>query len=564
MTTMQWIPGRRGVALGLALAVTLATTLAAQAPPQGSVPQAPEPLSVKLDKIFERWDRPGSPGCAVGVAQQGRVVYVQGYGMANLEYGVRIRPDTVFESGSVAKQFTAAAIALLVQDGKLALQDPARKYVPELPDFGTPITLQHLLNHTSGLRSQWPMLALAGRPATQAVHTVDEILELVSGYTDLNFKPGGEYLYNNTAFTLLGVIVSRVSGKSLNAFMQERLFMPLGMRRTQWRDDFTAIVEGRATAYRMGPGGQFRTLMPFTNVIGNGGLLSTVGDWLIWNENLDNPRVGGKAMVDQVQTRGRLNDGFVNEYAQGITVTDYRGAREISHGGSTAGYQTFLARWPDERLSVAVMCNTTGTNPALYAHQVADLILGERLAARPTLTAVEIPADRLRKLAGVYREPKTDALVRITYDEKAKGMRAGGAALVPTGANVFTAAEGARTFTVDEAAPGGTRRITETDGRSRPRVWELQRPFAPTAQQLAEFAGEYQCPELQVTYTVYVEGNALKVRFRPAQRLTLTPAFPDGFEEGGDTFRFTREPAGRIDGFQVYAGRVWHLRFVRQ
>lgn len=548
--------------LSFVVCAVVSSSVLAQGPPQA--PPANEPISAKIDKVFERWDRPGSAGCAVGVAQRGRIVYVQGYGMANLEHGVRIRPDTIFESGSVAKQFTASAIGLLVQDGKIALQDPARKYVPELPDFGTPITIQHLLTHTSGLRSQWPMLEMAGRPATQAVHTNEEIVELVSGYTDLNFKPGDEYLYNNTAFTLLGVIVSRVSGKSLNAFTQERLFIPLGMRSTQWRDDFTAIVEGRATAYRLGPGGQFRTLMPFTNVIGNGGLLSTVGDWLIWNEHLDNPRVGGKAMVDQLQTRGRLNDGFVNEYAQGLVVTDYRGVREVSHGGSTAGYQTFLARWPDDRLSVAVMCNTTGTNPSGYAHQVADLFLGDRLAPTPTMSVFDVSTDTLKKLTGVYRELKTDAIIRVTFDERAKGLRVGGTAVVPTGPDVFVAPVGGRTFTVGGGAAGGFRRITESDERSRPRVWDAQPPFAPTVAQLAEFAGEYLCPELQVTYTVYVEGSTLKVRFRPARRMTLAPAFPDGFEAAGDTMRFTRDGAGRIDGFRVCAGRVWHLKFVKK
>jgi CubicO group peptidase (beta-lactamase class C family) len=311
------------------------------------------------DKIFERWDRPGSAGCAVGVSHDGTVVYTHGYGMANLEYGVRIRPDTIFESGSVAKQFTAAAIVLLALDGKLSLDDPVRKYIPELPDFGTPILIRHFLSHTGGLRSQWPMLTLEGRPPGRAVHTIDEILELVSGYKELNFKPGDEYLYNNTGFTLLSVVVQRASGKSFNDYCQERLFKPLGMTRTHWRTDFTEVVEDRATAYRLAPNGQFRTNASFTDVVGNGGLLSTVGDWLIWNENLDNPRVGGRAMVEQLETRARLNDGFVIEYAKGLNVADYRGVREVSHGGSTAGYQTFLARWPDERLSV-VMC----TRPA--------------------------------------------------------------------------------------------------------------------------------------------------------------------------------------------------------
>ncbi len=540
---------------------------AAQTPSaQADVRAAASEIPAAIDKIFERWDRPGSPGCAVGISHRGQVVYQRGYGMANLEYGVRIRPDTIFESGSVAKQFTAAAVVLLALDGKLSLDDPVRKYVPELPDFGAPILIRQFLNHTSGLRSQWPMLSLAGRPPTQAVHTVDEILELVSGYKELNFKPGDEYLYNNTAFTLLSVVVERVSGKKFDEFCQERMFKPLGMNRTQWRDDFTEIVEDRATAYRRLPSGEFRTLMSFTNVIGNGGLLSTVGDFLIWNENLDNPRMGGQAMVDLMQTRGRLNDGFVIEYALGLNVTDYRGVREISHGGSTAGYQTFLARWPDERLSVAVLCNTTGTNPGGYAHLVADIFLAGKLHDPPEVKTADVPAETLRQLVGVYREKLTDAVARVTYDEKSKSIRAGGQTLVPTAENVLSTENGGRTYTFENEAPGGAARIIESDGgRSKPRIWELEPPFAPAPQQLAAYAGDYVCDELGgIAYTVYVDGEALKVRARPAQRMTLTPAFPDGFTEGGNTIRFTRDSQGQVEGFRVYAGRVRNLRFAKR
>jgi len=536
----------------------------AQAPAR--IPASADQVPATIDKIFERWDRPGSAGCAVGVGRRGTVVYTQGYGMANLEFGVRIRPDTIFETGSVAKQFTAAAIALLAQDGKLSIDDPVRKYVPELPDFGTPILIRHFLNHTSGIRSQWPMLTLAGRPPGLAVHTVDEILDLVSHYKELNFKPGDEYLYNNTAFTLLGVIVQRVSGKSLNEFTQERLFRPLGMTRTRWRDDFTTVVEDRSTAYRLLPNGQFRTSMPFTNVIGNGGLLTTVGDLLAWNENLDNPRVGGRAMVDQLQTRGRLNDGFVNEYAQGLTVTDYRGVREVSHGGSTAGYQTFLARFPDEGLSVAVLCNTTGTNPGAYAHQVADALLAGRLKEPPTLTPVEVPAGALERMAGLYRERSTDAILRVSWDKEKQVLRAGGQPLVPTGTGVLSAPDGPRTYSTESGWPASAppARLVEQDGRSTPRVWEAERPFAPAPAQLASFAGDYYSDELGVTYTVYVDGGLLKVRFRPARRLTLTPVFADAFEGDGNTIRFTRNAAGTIDGLLIYAGRARHVRFVRR
>ncbi len=543
---------------------TLPASHSASMPAQTSA--ATSQIPAAIDKIFERWDRPESAGCAVGVARSGEVVYTHGYGMANLEYGIRIRPDTIFESGSVAKQFTAAAIVLLALDGKLSLDDPVRKYVPELPDFGTPILIRHFLNHTSGLRSQWPMLTLAGRPPTRAVHTVDEILELVSGYKELNFKPGDEYLYNNTGFTLLSVVVERVSGKKFDDFCQERLFKPLGMTHTQWRDDFTEIVENRATAYSRLADGRFRTNMSFTNVIGNGGLLSTVGDFLIWNNNLDNPRVGGPAMVEMMETRARLNDGFAIEYGLGLAVTAYLGVREVSHGGSTAGYQTFLARWPDERLSVVVLCNTTGTNPGGYAHQVADLFLAGKLKDSPAVKAVDVPADTLSRLAGVYRERLTDAVLRVAYDASAKAIRIGGQAMVPTAANVLSASNGQLTYTIDTSAPNGAVRLTESDGgRSKPRVWDRELPFAPTGQQLAAYAGEYVCEELGgLTYSVYVESNALKVRARPAQRMTLVPTFPDGFVSGGNTIRFTRNAKGQVEGFRVYAGRVRNLRFAKR
>jgi CubicO group peptidase (beta-lactamase class C family) len=536
------------------------------APPATGAQAGAVSPAAAIDKIFERWDRSGTPGCAVGVSQGGQVVHTRGYGMANLEHGIRIWPSTVFESGSVAKQFTAAAIALLAQDGKLSIDDPVRKYVPELPDFGTPILIRHFLNHTSGIRSQWPMLTLAGRPPGSAVHTVPEILELVSHYKELNFTPGDEYLYNNTAFTLLGVIVERVSGKTLNQFTQERLFGPLGMTRTQWREDFTAIVQNRASAYRLMPDGAFRANMPFTNVIGNGGLLTTVGDLLVWNDNLDRPRIGGQDLVDWLQTRGKLNDGFEHEYAQGLVVTQYRGTREVSHGGSTAGYQTFLARFPDHGLSVAVLCNTTGTNPSRDAHEIADIMLAGKLKELPVVRAVEVAPEVLERMAGVYRETSTDAVARLVWDSKTQTLRAGGQPLVPTGPGELYTQDGARRFSTGRGWPETIvlGPLVETSERAKPRRWELQRPFKPDSAQLREFAGDYLSEELGVTYTAYVEDGALKVRFRPAQRFTLEPVFKDAFEADGNTIRFTRSPDGAVDGLRIYAGRARHVRFVKR
>jgi YD repeat-containing protein len=517
-----------------------------------------------VDRVFVRWNRSDTPGCAVGVAMGGRPVLTRGYGMANLEYGLRIRPDTIFESGSVAKQFTAAAIALLVQEGKLSLDDPVRKYIPELPDFGTPILIRHFLNHTSGLRSQWPLLTLAGRPPGMAVHTNEEILELVSRMKELNFKPGDEFLYNNTGFTLLGIVVQRVSGKSLADFSAERLFGPLGMTKTQWRDDFTKIVTDRATAYRQTREGAFHTFMSFTNVYGNGGLLTTVGDLLTWNENLDHPRVGGQAMVDELQTRGRLNDNFENEYAQGLYVTSYKGVREISHGGSTAGYQTFLARYPEHHLSIAVLCNVTTAGPSRLAHEVADIFLEGKLAEPVLPKPVAVPPDTLRRFAGVYREPLTDAALRVVMNQDGKSLRIGYEAVVAIGDHGFATPDGMRKFAFDDGTAGAPMRLRETDGRSKPRFWEAVPPFSPTSAELAAYTGAFYSEEIDTTYRLVVEDGALRARFRPAMRVTLVPVYADAFEGDGNIVRFTRDASGRITGFLVYAGRVRHLRFVKQ
>jgi CubicO group peptidase (beta-lactamase class C family) len=550
-------------AAGLIFAAATAALAAGQAP--APAPKPPElSTEAKVDQVFERWNHSDTPGCVVGIAVDGKPVLVRAYGMANLEYGLRIRPDTVFESGSVAKQFTAAAIALLCLDGRLSLDDPVRKYVPEVPDFGTPVLIRHLLNHTSGLRSQWPLMALSGRPTGQAVHTVDEILELVGMMKELNFNPGDEYLYCNTGYTLLGVVVARVSGKSLDAFCQERLFKPLGMGRTQWRADFTRLVPDRATAYGRREDGTYFTNMSLTNVIGNGGLLTTVGDLLVWNANLDDPRVGGRAFVDQLETRGRLNDGFEIEYAQGLNVTMYKGVREVSHGGSTAGYQTFLGRWPGERLSIAVLSNVTASNPSKLAHEVADIYLAGKIKEPAKPVAAPVPAGILKGYVGVYREPRTDAALKVELDKDGKTLRIGGTPVVSVSSTTFATADGSRWSVFGTGPAGRPLRMTESDGRSKPREWEAVPAFAPGPAELEAFAGSYYSEEIDTTYRLYVEGGKLKGRFRPAQRFEMVPVYTDAFETEGDIVRFTRDGAGRVDGFLVYAGRVRHLRFVKR
>jgi CubicO group peptidase (beta-lactamase class C family) len=519
-------------------------------------------LAGRVDKVFEPWNTRTSPGCAIAIGRGGRVALKRAYGMANLEDGTPIRADTIFEAGSVSKQFTAAAIALLVQEGKISPDDPVRRYLPEVPDFGTPILVRHLLTHTSGLRSQWPLLTLAGRPPGSAVHTVGEILDLVSRQKRLNFAPGEEFLYNNTGFTLLGVIVQRVSGQTLQAFSEARLFKPLGMAHTAWRVDHTAIVKGRATAYGLGPDGGYRTEMPFTDVVGNGGLLTTVDDLSLWNGNLDNPRVGGREMVEFLQTRGVLNDGFVTRYARGLYIGEYRGLHEIYHGGSTAGYRAFLERFPDSRLSISILCNLASINPERLGHQVADIFLEGEFKDSVPKPAVTFPADQLKSRAGLFRNPDTDAVLRIDFDGRA--LRAGTSELVAIGPDHFRNTAGDVEYAFDP--PGDTRplRLRVASSGAKPTTWVAAPAASPTPAELADYAGTYYSEELDVKYDVWVSDGKLRLRHRPEPAVVLGPAYADAFDLGeGRVIRFTRDQAGKVDGLEIFAGRVRHLRFVR-
>jgi CubicO group peptidase (beta-lactamase class C family) len=347
-----------------------------------SAQSSPQVSETSVDRVFSRWTQQ-TPGCALGVARSGTPVLQKAYGMADLEHDVPNRPDTIFEAGSVSKQFTAAAVLLLANDGKLSIEDPVRKYIPELPDYGAPLLIRHILQHTSGLRDWGEVASIAGWPRTTRVHTHAHVLDILSRQKALNFPTGTQYSYSNSGYNLAAIIVARVSGKSFADFSRERIFEPLGMTHTSWRDDFTRIVKNRAIAYSPSAD-SFRLNMPFEDVHGNGGLLTTVGDLLKWNENFVAPKVGDAAFVKLQQEPGRFNDGKPHEYAMGLFVRPYKGVPEVGHSGSTAGYTAYLTRFPEQHLSVAVLCNVSSGAATQYAHSVAEMYLGDAIKAMTT------------------------------------------------------------------------------------------------------------------------------------------------------------------------------------
>jgi CubicO group peptidase (beta-lactamase class C family) len=399
-----------------------------------SVPRAvpaEDKTASAVDEVFADLTKAGSPGCAVAVYRNGRISYSKGYGLANLEEDVPITPESVFDIGSTSKQFTAASILLLEKQGKLSVNDDVRKYIPELPDYGPQITILHLLNHTSGLRDYLTLMDLAGIN-TDSVTTDEDALEIITRQKALNFAPGSDWLYSNTGFFLLSVIVKRVSGKTLREFAAENIFIPLGMSHTQFRDDHKTLIPNRAMAYDPKELKDGYTLdVSYFEQTGDGAVHTSVEDLLKWDENFYSGQVGGENFLAEIQERGKLNGGKVLDYAKGLFVADYRGLRTVSHGGSWGGYRAELLRFPEHHFSVACLCNRGDAAPTRRAHQVADIYLGSMMRPKEEKKAVEheaaekkeitLTGEKLRAYAGDYWSSELGVTYRLgTVDGQLK------------------------------------------------------------------------------------------------------------------------------------------------
>ncbi len=537
---------------------------------QGLVAPAVQAQQVDLaraaDRVFAAWNSTQTPGCAVGVAQRGRTLLMRAYGMADLTHGIAITPATVLESGSVAKQFTATAVLLLMQDGKLRLDDDARTYLPELPVYARPITIRHLLTHTSGLREWSNLVAWQGWPRGTRVHTQSDVFGLITAQRALNYPVGDYYSYTNSGFLLLRTLVERVSGQSFAAFTAARIFEPLGMTQTTWRDDFTRITPGLAQAYTRRANG-WHLDMPNDNIIAAGGLLTTVADWLRWNEGLTS-RALGSAWADSITQRMTLTRGLDIQYALGLTVGRYRGLREIGHSGSTAGYSTFLARYPEkDNLSIAVLCNAAGASATSYVHGLVDSLypdLPPAVVPDTTGAAEPVPTE----LTGIFRDTRTNTLLEF----EAMGTRVrrvGGAAVRALRDGTLLA--GNTRYRPIRAPDGAIRtlRTSTADGDSVEYVRVGNTRWVASAQDLAQLAGRYRNDEIGVTFDVRVVHiadtgtSALSISPRTGVADTVVARYRaggrEGFANGADAVWFERDARGRVATMHFGSGRVWNF-----
>lgn len=534
----------------------------------GAAPAAAQqPLNdstrIALNRVFAAWSSADAPGCVVGVSRAGTTVYQNGYGLANLETETPITASSVFHVASVSKQFTAAAVMLLARDGKLSLDDDVRRHLPELPDYGHRITLRHLLTHTSGLRDQWDLLAMARGRFEENRITEEDVLEIVGRQKGLNFVPGTEYLYSNTGYTLAAVVVRRVSGKSLREFADERIFRPLGMTDTHFHDDYTMVVKGRAAGYARRPAGGWRVSLPNYDTYGATSLFTTVGDLLKWDANFATPVVGDEGMWREMMASGVLAGGDTTGYGLGIAEEEYRGTRLVGHGGADAGYRTYLGRFPGHDLSVAVLCNAAQANPSALTRSVADVLLGDRLAPapEPPVARVTLAPEELSALEGVYAHPVTGAPFFITRrgDTLVAG-RTAGPALVPMGERRFRV--GTQPVELEFTSDGRLVQTVLAWPRRMPVTLRRQELARPSRAELEAYAGTYHSEELGATYTVTATDSTLVLRTRWAAERTVRPAYGDTFA-GDYLLAFTRGRGGRVDGMRMSSGRVRGVRFER-
>jgi CubicO group peptidase (beta-lactamase class C family) len=529
---------RRVAALGAALVLVSIPAAAAHS----------EALEPQIDALFAPWNG-NSPGCVVAAARNGEILVHRAYGMASLELHVPITPATVLEAGSASKQFVAATVLALARKGRIALSDDIRRYLPEMPDYGSVITLNDLLHHMSGIRDWGSLMMLQGWPRNSRNVSNADVLSIVSRQRALNFAPGSHFLYSNSNYNLLVIIVERVTGRSLDEVSRAEIFAPLGMSNTRWRSNYQDIVPGRAVAYARDARGYFNNQV-IENAFGNGGLLTTIDDLARWQDALDRDALG-PGFTEQMQTKGNLRDGRAIGYGLGLYISKYRGWLEVYHEGITGGYHAWVARYPEQKLSVRMLCNSTDIPARPLGRQVADLFL-------PTSPpAPSIPSRPVR--AGTYADLLTGIPLRVETDASG-ALRVDGRIATPAGPNRWQIPDDIFDFS------DGTL-VRETIQGER---FAYRPVTAPERSPGAEYAGRYCAPEVEACVVIRSGPDGLTLSGPRGTARPLIPAYGDVFtgsiypDERKLTVAFERSRTGAVTGLRASDQSAYGVAFARK
>ncbi|TDR16370.1 serine hydrolase domain-containing protein [Marinicella litoralis] len=535
-----------------------------------------------VDEIFSEWDKANMPGASLGVFQNGKIIYARGYGMANLEYDIPNDANSVFRIGSTSKQFTAACIVLLAEQGKLKLTDSLHSFFPAFPDYAKEITVRHLLNHTSGVRDYLTLSFLKGL-TDEDYYEDKDVMQWLTNQTALNFAPGEEYIYSNSGYWLLGQIVKQVTQMDMAEFAAKELFEPLGMYHTHFHNNHKAIVKNRASGYAPKEAGGYQISMTTLNMIGDGGIFTTISDIKKWDDAFYNSEVLSKKFWQAMITQGKLNNGKQIEYASGLIIEPYKGLNAISHGGAFVGFRAELLRFPDQKFTVAVFANRSDANPTSMAFKVAEVFLEEEFKTAAQVkdssesnadiagndeAATQLAAVPLEQLTGEYQlNPGIQLTVSIQsgtlhgyqiWNQKEYDFEP-----IENAVNTFKIV-GDDTFSFEfDDFENNQAQVINLSRNGSMSAWNRVDIVDTSGVELSGFVGDYYSKELDVVYQVTFKDDALFIQVDNNAPEALAVLAIDQLSYDGIVLDFVRQE-GVITGFIMSAGRVKNLVFGKQ
>lgn len=519
----------------------------------------------QLDSIFSDWNSTETPGCAVGVSENGRPLVTRAYGMADLENPLPNTPSTIFEAGSVSKQFVSASMIMLVLEAKVSLDGDVREVIPELPDYGHTITWRHLLNHTSGLRDWGSVASISGWGRSNRTHNHDHILDIMSRQTRLNFPPGERYSYSNSGYNLMVIAIERITGEPFVDYSRKKIFEPLGMTSTQWRDDYTRIVKGRSSAYSGRAGDEeYAINRPIEDVHGNGGLLTTVGDLLIWSNAIQTGYFG-EGFHEELVQQGVLESERTISYASAVRVDEDHGYRQITHTGATSGYRAYLSIYPETEIMVVLLCNVTGANPGSLGSAVSGIFLENRDSEQssPQKGTVRRSDEQLQEWTGIWSDSRNYRSSEITWEDGELKLN-GSTTLHPiSGTEVRVgSSETIYRFDFHEADRPYIQVIREGFEEE---VLNPEYPPGESANEWAGFEGVYASDDAETEIRIELKDGELVAHRRPTDTFDLEPVYENTFSARGfGLIRFIPDSNGEVSQFIYSSVRVYDLRFEKQ
>jgi len=533
--------------------------------------------SQAIDSLFLEWNKSDVPGCALGIIKDGKLIYANGYGIGDLEHDIEISPSSVFYIGSVSKQFVTFSILLLEEQGKLNLDDRIQKYLPDFPEYDTPLTIRHFIHHTSGVRDYLTLMYLKGRNYLDNTD-VDEVYELIKKQKELNFSPGEKYLYSNSCYFMLAMIVEKAAGQSLKEFAHENIFQPLGMKNTLFYDDNTDLIKNRVFSYnKKRDEDGFNNLIMRFDLVGSGGVYSSIDDLFLWDQNFYNNKLGkgGQNIIHRMHEEGLLNSGESSGYAFALNNGTYKGLKTVSHGGALAGYRAQLMRFPEEKFSVIILANRGDANPTGKSFQIADILLEDNFSDKAQKK--EIKTDRpeitntleeftLNQLTGNYEiqagvvfeiNVKNDSLHVLQSWNKSSYN------IINITGNTYEMSNDPSIQLIFSELKGDFAQILTVFRNGNKTTCKRKEKIEFSNLNLEDYTGKFYSEELDVTYLLFLEDGILKLKIANYDGQELNIYDTDTFTSDDNLVRFNRSN-GVINGFELDAGRVTNLKFEKK